>query len=78
MSTYLVALIVSDFDCLTNKVSSVGEYGDIQINVCGQPDAVADGLLNYAITIATNVIEYYEKFYRVKYPLPKCGLLIFS
>ena len=73
MSSYLVALIISDFDCISRTVLNSGEYGTVEVRVCGRRAAILSGQLNYALEIATNLIEFYEKFYNVKYPLPKSG-----
>jgi aminopeptidase N len=71
MSSYLLGLIVSDFECLSQIVSNIGLYGNLEVSVCGQKDAVSSGRLNYALNVSSKIIEYYEKFYNVKYPLPK-------
>ena len=74
-STYLVALVISDFKCLSQTVLNTGDYGQVDVRVCGQPDAVDNHLLDYSLQIATKLIQNYENFYQVKYPLPKCGIL---
>ena len=73
MSTYLLALVVSDFECKLQTVEGMGEQGKVDIRVCGRPTAVASGQLDYALTVATKVLKFYEDFYGVKYPLPKSG-----
>lgn len=73
MSTYLVALIISDFKCLNQTVLNTGEYGHVDVRVCGTSNAVDNHLLDYSLQSATKLIKYYEDFYGVKYPLPKCG-----
>ena len=78
MSTYLVALVISDFKCKKETVSNLGEYGKVDVSVCGRADNVDNGQLDYALQIATKVIQYYETFYGVKYPLPKCGNNFYS
>jgi aminopeptidase N len=74
MSTYLVALIISDFECLSEKVENLGEKGFVDVSVCGRADAVNDGQLDYALDVAIKVIKFFEEFYKVKYPLSKCGM----
>lgn len=76
MSTYLVALVISDFVCLNETIQEVGDYGKVDVRVCGRNESVSNGQLNYSLEVATNVIKYYEEFYGVKYPLPKCGIYI--
>ena len=73
MSTYLLALIVSDFKCKLENVVGVGEKGSLDVRVCGRQDALDNHQLDYALKVATKVIKYYEEFYGVKYPLPKSG-----
>ena len=77
MSTYLLALVVSDFECKLKIETGVGEQGSIEVRVCGREEAVTNGQLDYALEVAVNVIKFYEDFYGVKYPLPKAGLFIF-
>ena len=67
MSTYLVALAVTDFEC----VSSVTPAGTA-INVCGRPEAIRNGEGNFALEVSTKVIPYYEQSYNISYPLSKC------
>ena len=74
MSSYLVALIISDFQCKHEIVQGIGDDGKVEVGVCGRPSVVSAGELDYALNVSKNVIEFYEKFYGVKYPLPKCGL----
>ena len=74
MSTYLVALVISDFECISEKIENIGEKGFVDVSVCGRADAVHDGQLDYALAIATKVIKFFEEFYQVKYPLSKCGM----
>ena len=76
MSTYLVALVISDFECITQVVPNIGEYGKVDVRVCGRSDEVAKGQLNYALEIATKLIKFYEEYYGLKYPLPKCGKIL--
>ena len=73
MSSYLVALVISDFECLSETVPNMGIEGEVEVRICGREDAIAE--MDYALDISTRVIKYYEDFYGVKYPLPKCGLL---
>lgn len=71
MSTYLIALVISDFQCKYNNVEGVGEFGSVKVGVCGRSNALDQ--LDYALQIGTKIIKYLEEFYGVKYPLPKCG-----
>ena len=73
MSTYLLALVISDFTYLEQRVEGMGEKGFVDVRVYGRAEAVDDGQLDYSLEVATKIIKYYEEFYGVKYPLPKCG-----
>ena len=73
MSSYLVALVISNFKCLSQTVLGVGEEGKVDVRVCGRADAVDNGQLDYALEMGTKLIKALEDFYNVRYPLPKCG-----
>jgi aminopeptidase N len=72
MTTYLVALVISDFHCLNQTIENMGEYGKVDVRVCSRPDAVANGYLNYSLQTTVKIIKDLENFYGVKYSLPKC------
>lgn len=76
ISTYLVALVISDFDCLQQTITNIGEQGKVDVRVCARSDAIVNGQLNYTLEIATNVIKYFEDYYGAKYPLSKSGMII--
>ena len=67
MSSYLLALVVSDFECLTQN--KTGRYGNITTSVCAQPEKTMD--LQYALEVATKNIKDFEEQYRINFPLPK-------
>ena len=68
MCSYLLALVVADFDCLTRN--NTGRFGNITTSVCAQPEKVND--LNYALEIATQDMYIFEEQYNISYPLSKC------
>jgi aminopeptidase N len=68
MSSYLLALVVADFDCLTQN--NTGRFGNITTSVCAQSEKKDD--LSYALEIATQSIRDFEEQYQINYPLPKC------
>jgi hypothetical protein len=41
--------------------------------MCGKPVIINQGQLDYALQSGAKIIKFYEDFYSVKYPLPKCG-----
>ncbi len=67
MSTYLVAILVGDFQC------SSGEQDGVAIRVCSTPDKV--GLTPYGVDIAKYVLHYYSDYFGIPYPLKKLDLI---
>jgi aminopeptidase N len=68
MSTYLVAFVVCDYDSITNKTSR-----SVEVSIHTPP-----GLLNqahFALQTAVSLMDFYEEFFGIPYPLPKQGLL---
>jgi aminopeptidase N/puromycin-sensitive aminopeptidase len=68
MSTYLVAFLVGDFDC-----SSKGQADGIPIRVCSTPDKAK--LTHFALDAAVHFLSYYDKYFGIKYPMPKLDLI---
>lgn len=67
MSTYLVALAVGDFECIEGR-------GDgIPVRVCATPDK--KHLLDFALESATSLLEYYNRYYAIKYPFKKLDIV---
>ena len=61
MSTYLVAFIVSDFEVLKS------ESGNFR--VWARSDAIEQA--RYCLKIGPKILEYYEDYFKIKFPLPK-------
>ncbi|XP_075715569.1 aminopeptidase Ey-like [Rhinoderma darwinii] len=62
MSTYLVAFIVSQFKSI----------GDERVKIWGRKKAIEDeGQGEYALRVTRPILEYFESYYNVSYPLPK-------
>ncbi len=70
MSTYLVALILSDFECKETFVQ-LQQPDPVKISVCARPNAVQQ--LDLALKVSPKILEFFEQFYKVPYPLPKLG-----
>jgi puromycin-sensitive aminopeptidase len=68
MSTYLVALVVGEFDV----VSSTTERG-VLTSVYMPPGKGKMG--EFALRVATQSLDFYEEVFAVKYPLTKSDLL---
>ncbi|XP_049563023.1 endoplasmic reticulum aminopeptidase 1 isoform X1 [Orcinus orca] len=67
MSTYLVAFIVSDF----KSVSKMTKSG-IKVSVYAVPDKINQA--GYALDAAVTLLEFYEDYFSIPYPLAKQDL----
>lgn len=63
ISTYLVAFVVSDF---VNKTS--GNFA-----VWTRADTIKSA--DYALQIGPKILQYFEEFFYIKYPLPKMDMI---
>jgi aminopeptidase N len=63
MSTYLVAVLVGEFECLE------GGADGIPIRVCTPPGKKEMG--RFALTASEQVMRYYNKYFGIKYPYGK-------
>jgi aminopeptidase N len=73
MSSYLVAIVISDFECVSKIVPNTGEYGQVTVSICGRSYAVSTGQLDYTLEVASKLIKFLEDYYDVKYPIEKIG-----
>ncbi|HMF54695.1 MAG TPA: M1 family aminopeptidase [Edaphobacter sp.] len=67
MSTYLVAFLVGDFKCTSGKADGV------PIRACSTPDKLA--MTKFALEAAEYVLPYYDKYFGIKYPMPKLDMV---
>ena len=67
MSTYLVAFLVGDFQCLS------GSSDGVPIRACATPGQVQYGA--YALSAAEYVLHYYDTYFGIKYPMPKLDMI---
>jgi aminopeptidase N len=67
MSTYLVAFLVGDFQCLS------GSSDGVPIRACATPDQVKYGA--FALETAQYVLHYYNTYFGIKYPMPKLDMI---
>ncbi|HEX9458448.1 MAG TPA: M1 family metallopeptidase, partial [Thermoanaerobaculia bacterium] len=67
MSTYLVAMLVGDFQCVSGGVD------DIPIRVCSVPGM--QNLSKFALSAAEAAVSFYDKYYAIKYPFGKLDLI---
>ncbi len=69
MSTYLVAFVVGDFRKKTTKTNS-----GVEVNVWATPAQPLESL-DFALDTAARTIEFFDDYFGVPYPLPKCDLV---
>jgi aminopeptidase N/puromycin-sensitive aminopeptidase len=67
MSTYLVAFLVGDFQCVS------GQADGVPIRACATPDKVEQG--RFAVTAAEYILHYYDTYFGIKYPMPKLDMI---
>ena len=67
MSTYLLYLGVGEFATIQTKLR------DISIRVITTPDNIRRG--KFALDFAKKILNEYEKYFKIQYPLPKLDLL---
>ncbi|HVT03730.1 MAG TPA: M1 family metallopeptidase [Thermoanaerobaculia bacterium] len=67
ISTYLVAMAVGDFQCLT------GAMDGIPIRICATPDK--KNLGSFALESAQHILHFYDRYYGQKYPFSKLDIL---
>ncbi|MEO8215666.1 MAG: M1 family metallopeptidase [Acidobacteriota bacterium] len=63
MSSYLVAMVVGDFKCLSDETEGV------PIRVCATPEKVEMG--RFALKTSKFAIEYYNRYFGIDYPFGK-------
>jgi len=67
LSTYLVAMLVGDFQCVE------GSADGIPIRACATPDKKEQG--KFALGAAEFVMHYYDDYFGIKYPFGKLDLI---
>ena len=65
MSSYLVAFMASDFECKPG----VPTNNNVKFRICSRPEVIEQ--TNLAAQNGPKILEYYEHFFRVDFPLPK-------
>lgn len=66
MSTYLVAFVVCDYKHISDTTSK-----GISVSVYAPPDLIPQA--EFALHTAISMMDHYEGFFGVDYPLPKQG-----
>jgi aminopeptidase N len=67
MSTYLVAMLVGDWKCISGGVDG------IPIRVCSVPGM--ENLGRFALSAAEATVKFYDGYYGIKYPFGKLDLI---
>lgn len=70
MSTYFVAFLVSDFECLGSNMDLLNG-SRIPISVCTRPSF--KDKVKFALHVAVDAMKYYLETFQIDYPLPKLG-----
>lgn len=65
MSTYLVAFVVADFEFRQSEGNNV--------SVWARKDALEQA--SYSLKIGPEVLNYYENYFQIKFPLPKIDMI---
>lgn len=68
MSTYLLAFLIAEFEGITKKTKRGTAVG-----VWTTPGKKQHGA--FALDVAVKVLEYYESYFNIPYPLPKMDLI---
>ncbi len=63
MSSYLVALTVGDWKCVSDHTDGV------KVSVCTVPGK--ENLAQFPLEASKYILHYYDNYYGIKYPLPK-------
>ena len=69
MSTYLLAFVICDFDLKTKQTPT----NNISVSVIASKDKIDQ--VTFALDTAVSVTDYYEKYFKLGYPLPKQDLI---
>ncbi|KAL3101234.1 hypothetical protein niasHT_027990 [Heterodera trifolii] len=70
MSSYLLALVVSDFEFVEGNTSRGTRF-----RIWSRKDAL--NLTSYALRAGIKVLEFYEQYYGIPFPLPKQDMMAF-
>jgi aminopeptidase N len=69
MSTYLVAFAIGDY----KSISKQTKHG---VEVSAWATAANIGYCDFALDVAVEGLEFFEDYFGIKYPLPKCDLAV--
>lgn len=66
MSTYLVAFIICDYTHLSRQTRR-----GVSVSIYTPPPYISQA--SFALNTTTHILDYFEDFFGVPYPLPKQG-----
>ncbi|XP_042194526.1 aminopeptidase Q [Callorhinchus milii] len=69
MSTYIVALAICDYDFIGTT------YGDTEIRIWAKKESILNGEAQHALNITGPLLQFFETYYNISYPLPKADLI---
>ncbi|KAK2583677.1 hypothetical protein KPH14_009606 [Odynerus spinipes] len=72
MSTYLVAFLISDLECLSSSANSLNG-SRIPLSVCVRSEYKSK--VQFPLNIAAQAVEYYSNILNIDYALPKLDLV---
>ena len=67
MSSYLLALIVSEFETISMMSKKYG----IKIEVTARPEAIRANFGNYSLYEAADLLDFFSDYFNISYPLKK-------
>jgi aminopeptidase N len=72
MSTYLFALVVSDYE----RVERRSPAHNVRVEVAARTEAIAQGHASYALEQAGAMIDFFIDYYNISYPLNKSSKIL--
>ena len=72
MSTYLIAVVVGDYDYVETRT----EDGAILVRVYAPPSKKEQG--RFALDVAARSLKFYSEYFDIPYPLPKMDMIAIS
>ncbi|CAG0887114.1 unnamed protein product [Darwinula stevensoni] len=76
MSSYLIAIAVGDFEFIEDHVNDIQvylEFDSFQVRVYTSPGKKEQG--RFGLEVAARVLPFYDKFFKIPYPLPKLDMI---
>lgn len=66
LGTYLVAMVVCDYARIQEKTSK-----GVTVSIYAPPHLISQA--KFGLSVATRLLDFYQGFFGVPYPLPKQG-----